>query len=155
MASGERLLGFFRGSPQGKGTGQLPGWHWAPSGSEPASCDLPAAMWVWAFGPFPTGALQPWAEGPAFLLPTAHGPLTPAPGRGGAGCSEAPPPPAATSPAPPAAAGSLRPRRALRACAGPGLGAAMMVGVLSGAQSRARGGGGGRGAGAGAAPAWH
>lgn len=73
-------------------------------------------------------------------------------GRGGAGrsCFEAPP------------ACSRRRRRrrlppargAVRACAGPRLGAAMMVGVR-GAEPRARGGGGGRGAGAGAAPAGH
>ncbi|XP_045756650.3 sorting nexin-6 isoform X2 [Mirounga angustirostris] len=89
-------------------------------------------MWVWAFGPFPTRALQPRAEGAACLLPTAYGPRPPAPGRGGAGCSETPPPPAATSPASPAAAGSLRPRGAVRACAGPGLGAAMMEGLDDG-----------------------
>ncbi|XP_045864800.1 sorting nexin-6 isoform X3 [Meles meles] len=89
-------------------------------------------MWVWAYGPFPTGVLQPRAEGPAFLLPTAYRPRPPALGRGGAGCSETPPPPAATSPASASAAGSLRPRGAVRACAGPRLGAAMMEGLDDG-----------------------
>lgn len=44
---------------------------------------------------------------------------------------------------------------AVRACASPHPGAAMMVGVLRGAEPRARGGDGGHGAGAGTAPAWH
>lgn len=147
-------MGFFAAALRERKLDSSPGGIWPlPGQSRPAeTARSHVGLGLWA--------LSDWGastSGGGPCLPSSYSLRPPAlrarAGRGGAGCSETPPPPAATSPASPAAAGSLRPCGAVRACAGPRLGAAMMVGVLSGAEPRARGGGGGRGAGAGAAPA--
>lgn len=118
-------------SPRGKGTGQL------PSGLKPCrgrSQPSGSALWALRLVCFD---LEPRGR------PSASWLADPSPRAGeGRGCSEAPPP---LPPAPPACG-------AVRACADPHLGAAMMVGVLQRRRSpgarwarRAGGGRGGRG----------
>lgn len=77
------MFGFFRGSPQGKETGQLPRWHLALSGSEPASRDCSQPRGSGPLGPFRLGCFNLGRRAlPSFFLQlTAPGP----PRQGGAG----------------------------------------------------------------------
>lgn len=132
------MLGFSL-KPSGKGNWTAPRATLSPSGVGASQPLVVASQVGLPFGPSDLAA-STFSRGAGLLLPDSR---TPGPRAGeGRGCSEAPPP---LSPASPT-------HGAVRACAEPHLGAAMMVGVLQRRRSpgarwarRAGGGCGGRG----------